>query len=63
MLVAESLRLNSGEMGEIDVLTVRDSELVVSHVSAEALPWQDGRHVICHVGTLVPGCELVYSSS
>ena len=63
MLVAESPRPNSGEMGEIDVLAVWDSKLVVLHVSAEALPWRDGRHVICHAGTLVPGCELMYSLS
>ena len=63
MLVAESPRPNGGEMGEIDVLAVRDSELAVSHVSAEAPPRRDGGHVICHTGTLVPGCELVYSSS
>ena len=56
MLVAESPRPNGGKMGEIDVLTV-------SHVSAKAPPRRGGGHVIRHVGTLVPGCELMYSLS
>ena len=63
MLVAESPRLNGGEMGEIDMLAMWDSKLVVSHINAEAPPQRDGGHVIHHMGTLVPGCELVYSSS
>ena len=63
MLVAESPRPNGGKMGEIDVLAVWGSKLAVSHVSAEAPPQQGGGHVIRHAGTLVPGCELVYSLS
>ena len=33
----------------------------MSHVSAEVLPWQDGGHVIHHVGTPVPGYQSEYT--